>query len=171
MMNQRVAAMALSWVLAVWSPMIFAAPRSLECRMSLPSAPKLTDALRLNVQLRNTSDKTLWLLVWNTPWEGLKNQYLQVIGPGGELPYEGPVFKRMPPSPSDYRRIDPGQVWQTDIDLRLAYTLTRAGTYKVSWPQEIMDHSVGNSPPAHSASRAWVPLVHGCRPVEMQLRR
>jgi hypothetical protein len=146
-----------------------ASPGPLACSFKLASPAKLGGPVKLWVQLLNTGKQTLWVLPWNSPLEGLFNAYLQVLGPQGELPYQGPMIKRGAPSPADYLRVAPGHSLSATLDLKLAYDFQRSGAYEVRWESGLIDHHTGAFRP-QARQGVYQGLSPACAPLRFELR-
>src|SRR5436305_14924298 len=78
------------------------AQHPLECRMepALPLIAGLPIAMRF--QLTNRRERPVWMLRWNTPWEGWRGTVFSVSLQGHELPYRGVLVKRGDPAAAEY---------------------------------------------------------------------
>lgn len=112
---------------------------NLTCTMSVPPRLKLGEPVELRFQLTNPSAQQLYVLDWHTPFEGLLNNYLLVTRNGTELPYEGPMLKRGPPSADDYVSLAPGASAEGTVDVSLAYDFKQPGHYRIEFRGTLMD--------------------------------
>lgn len=72
---------------------------------------------------------------WHTPFEPLMSKYLDIKDESGnEVPYKGPMAKRIMPPPADsYIAIKPKEVLSSEVDLLKAYQLEAGKKYSVSY--------------------------------------
>lgn len=140
----------------------------LECRLSLPKTVALGQPVPLDFALSNPGRKLLWVLAWNTPLEGLRNRFLRVTGPAGEIGYRGPMFKRGEPTAEHYRRVPAGGAIHGEIDLALAYAFDRPGRYTVEFTGGLHDVIVAPArPPRTLAQLRAQPLPCSAAEVEV----
>ncbi|QDQ28099.1 protease [Chitinimonas arctica] len=138
----------------------------LACQLLAPPPLPSGHAVMLGFRLRNTGKDTVWVLDWNTPLEGLRNRFLRIRGPAGELDYEGPMFKRGQPQLQQYRRIDAGQAIEAEIELTLAYDFSRPGKYRVEFTGHLHDMLKAPAQPPRGQA-ALVPQGLSCPAVEI----
>ena len=96
-------------------------------------------SVRIGFRIENVSNDKVWILIWYTPFEGIKGKIFQVTRDGNPVPYQGRMVKRGDPRPEDYVRIDPGASRSIDVDLSSAYDLSIPGTYQVTFKGRIYD--------------------------------
>lgn|GEM_PF-1980813 len=89
----------------------------------------------------NTTKKTLYVLDWHSPLEGIKNKIFKAERDGQTLEYQGPMVKRGNPVKDNYKEIKPGQSITAKVDLAKAYDITKAGKYRFEYNGKLMDHS------------------------------
>jgi hypothetical protein len=143
---------------------------ALDCRLSTRVAAAPDQAVWLEFELTNRGSAPIWVLSWNTPIEGLRNRYLAVNGPAGEVPYRGPMFKRGRPTAEQYRRIEPGQSLRAEVDLRSAFDLSAPGQYELRYTGRILD-VVANLADIDQAERIQQGLDIHCAPVRVDIKR
>lgn len=125
------------------------APRGPEevMRLQIPLASSLVaDAtyvvgkpVDLRFALVNRTDHGVYVLTWNTPLEGLRNQFFTVKRDGVELPYRGIMVKRAAPTTADYVAIAAGGEATARVDLAKVYDLAVPGHYTVAFEGRIHD--------------------------------
>ncbi len=111
----------------------------LQCSLSVNAILKAGRPVEVTFKLSNPTAQPLYVLGWNTPLEGLKNNILEVSRAGMELPYQGPMFKRGEPAADDYLTVAPGSSVEGRIDASLAYDFSQPGTYRIAFRGPILD--------------------------------
>jgi hypothetical protein len=111
----------------------------LECRMEAMRPQTAGGPTGIRFQLINRLDKPLWLLRWNTPFEGWRGTILSVSLQGQERPYRGPMVKRGDPVTGDYMRLRAGESQIIGIDLSQGYDMSKPGLYTVKVTGGIQD--------------------------------
>lgn len=102
----------------------------LSCSLQLPPRQALGQTLLLQFTLTNTGAEPLWVLRWNTPWEGRwMAPFVALSRDGQVLDYQGAMVKRAAPDASAYLHLAPGQALRASIPLAPAFDLRRAGRY------------------------------------------
>ena len=99
---------------------------------------RLQDSLPINFKVTNPSVSTLKFTTYHTPFEGLKSKFLIVKdSDGNEVPYQGPMVKRVMPPPADtYRELKAGDSQSVTFDLKKVYKIEKAGTYTLQYNAE-----------------------------------
>lgn len=130
---------------------------ALECRVE-PKAPT-----EIRFVLSNPSQTPIWVLRWNTPFEGWLGSIFTVTGPDGiELPYTGPMVKRGDPSRDEYVEIPPGGEADATVDLANVYDVSKPGRYSLQVTGGIADLTAdGVSVPRPRAQHQGVELRCG----------
>ncbi|WP_374349012.1 hypothetical protein [Chitinimonas sp.] len=144
-----------------------AEPVPIECKLSIASEAAMDVPLLLGFELRNPGKHPLWVLDWNTPLEGLRNHYLSIKGPAGELDYHGPMVKRAAPLARQYRQLKPGERLYGEVDLKLAYQFVQPGSYEVAFTGRLHDVQHGKHPRPDKVERQ--PQEPACAPVRFKL--
>ena len=111
----------------------------LECRMEGAHPQTAGGPTPVRFQLTTRLDKSLWLLRWNTPFEGWRGTLFSVSLQGHELPYQGPMVKRGDPVAGDYMRLRAGESQIIGIDLSQGYDMSKPGLYTVKVTGGIQD--------------------------------
>jgi len=103
----------------------------LECRLE-PVTP-LTAGGNVAVRFRlvNRTDAPLWMLRWNTPFEGWRGTLFTLSLDGAEIPYQGPMVKRGDPSREEYLEIPAGESVSATVDFSEVYEIKKPGLYDV----------------------------------------
>lgn len=93
--------------------------------------------LVLHFTVTNLLPKKNVFLIWHTPLEGFRNEFLKIVhvASGDEICYEGIHAGRVPPSRDSGSCIElaAGTKKSATIDLREAYTFARPGRYRVTF--------------------------------------
>jgi len=120
----------------------------LSFRLSGQSRYASGEPVILRFSVSNGSDRTVWLLSWLSPLEGLRGDILTVVCDGKVLPYEGIMMKRGDPAKADYIEIGPNGTAFKDFDLSLSYTLSPSRDCKVEFSGHFLDACLieGNVP-------------------------
>jgi hypothetical protein len=112
------------------------------------------DPVIMHFTVTNRLPKTNIFLIWHTPFEGFRNEFLDIVHleSGKEIQYEGMLASRAPPSREggSYLELEAEASRSATIDLRDAYTFTRPGTYRVTFRQ------LGGRDDENSASTQFV---------------
>jgi len=108
----------------------------------------------MHFTVTNRLPKTNVFLIWHTPFEGFRNEFLEILHleSGEEIQYEGMLASRAPPSREggSYIELEADVSRSAAIDLRDAYTFTRPGTYRVTFKE------LGGRDDDHPASTEFV---------------
>lgn len=95
--------------------------------------------------LENGSDRTVYVLKWYTPLEGLYGNIFRVTRDGVEIPYAGPLAKRGDPQPDDYVEVRPRSTVSAEVDLAPAYNLSQPANYRVEFDGKLHDIATNKS--------------------------
>jgi hypothetical protein len=97
------------------------------------------EAVIMHFTVTNRLPKTNVFLIWHTPLEGFRNEFLDIVHleSGEAVQYKGILASRAAPSRENgsYIELEAGASRSTTIDLREAYTFSRPGTYRVTFRQ------------------------------------
>ncbi len=108
-----------------------------EVRLSLSrSALAAREAVMVDVTLTNVSSRTVRLLKWHTPVDGLKEDLFVVTVDGAAAEYNGRHYKWATPEAHDYLRLAPGESVTHAVDLGSIYDLSRTGSYSIRYDSE-----------------------------------
>jgi len=117
---------------------------TIQASMSLPngvvatvSMPKtafgVDDKMMVTVVYRNTSNRTIKLLKWETALNGgLTEDLFSIQYDDAEIPYRGLHAKRLAPTDKDYISLAPGKSVSATFDLLPAYPIDYKGSYEIS---------------------------------------
>ena len=103
----------------------------LECRLDAIHPLTAGSPIAIRFRLTNRTDAPLWMLRWNTPFEGWRGTIFTVASNGTEIPYQGPMVKRGDPAREDYVKIPAGESVSASVDLSEAYEIGKPGLYDV----------------------------------------
>lgn len=91
----------------------------------------------MHFTVTNLLPKTNVFLIWHTPFEGFRNEFLDIVHleSGEVVPYEGILASRAAPSRTNgsYIELHAQASRSASIDLREAYMFSRPGTYRVTF--------------------------------------
>ncbi|MBQ0957546.1 hypothetical protein KAK06_01125 [Ideonella sp. 4Y11] len=133
---------------------VAAAP--LSCSLQVPVRQAVGQALLLQFTLTNTGTEPLWVLRWNTPWEGgWMAPFVALSRDGQALDYQGAMVKRAAPDGSAYLHLAPGQALRASIPLAPAFELRRAGRYLLQPAITLGDVQVQQGRDGPRLGQAW----------------
>jgi peptidyl-Lys metalloendopeptidase len=98
--------------------------------------------------LRNDGDADVYLVAWQTPFQGIQGNLFDVRRDGQPVAYLGPLVKRAAPAPGDYVRLVAGQSRSIRVDLSAAYDFSRSGEYSIRYRVALQDALRDASPVA-----------------------
>lgn len=105
---------------------------ALQCRLEVAPHALLGEPVALHFSLGHTGPQAVWVLRWNSPWEGRwMAPFATVSRDGQALAYQGPMVKRAAPDAASYLRLAPGETLQVVLPLAPAFDLGQAGTYRL----------------------------------------
>lgn len=96
----------------------------------------------VDVELTNTSSRTVRMPAWQLPGQFLQSDLFEVTRDGREVGYEGPMIKRGLPQAADFVILRPGQTYRTTVDLSAFYDLSRTGEYTVAFKAPLQHASL-----------------------------
>lgn len=102
-------------------------------KMYSPDNYKDHEEAQLVFEVTNLTNKTLHILKWNTPLEGLVSPCLDVKAGNKKIEYDGVMVKRAAPQPSDFYTLKPNESVTSKIDLTTAYDISKPGEVKVNF--------------------------------------
>ena len=130
--NRFLAALVLA--LLVGATAASAAPRSLSSEIRADqSFVSATDDVFVHFTLRNESDQDLYVLSWQTPLRGVREDIFEVRRNGEPVDYIGRLYKWATPQAEDYIRIPAGKSVSTRIELSEVYDISRTGEYSIQY--------------------------------------
>jgi len=141
----------------------------LECRLEAGAVQPAGGPVLVRFRLRNPGRQSLSILDWQTPLEGLLADIFKIRPTtGGEpLRYTGPLVKRGDPDADEYVEIPPGGEASEEVDLSLAYDLTRPGRYSVSFRGRLLDVVSPASAPRPRDRHEALPVT--CNTLEIEI--
>lgn len=89
----------------------------------------------------NVSERSVRLLRWNLPFDGIDGDLFEVARNGEPMPYLGRVYKRGTPQATDYLALKPGESLATVVELSAFYTMRYAGEYLVRFRGVELGHA------------------------------
>jgi hypothetical protein len=111
----------------------------LECNLEAEEKYDIGGPVNLRFSIHNQTDRTLHVLSWYTPLEGIAGEIFHVMRDGDEVSYQGMLAKRGDPSRDEYVAIEPGAAASTVMDLSEVYDLSEAGRYRVEFTSRLHD--------------------------------
>lgn len=144
-------------------------PPQLECSLASAGTPRTGGPVEVSFTLKNLSDRTVYVLQWYTPLEGLLGEVLAVELGGAALPYQGPLVKRGNPGRDSYLEIAPGASRDSVVDLQMAYEVKKSGRYTVRFDRGLSDLVID---PAElpRVMDAHQPFPLACPPITIDVR-
>jgi heat shock protein HslJ len=112
---------------------------SLGCTLEVDETYPAGEPVNVRFELRNPTDRPLYLLNWYTPLEGMAGDTFEVTQDGKQLPYQGMLAKRGDPTREAYVVIEPGETASAQVDLRAGYDLSALGSYQVQFTAGLQD--------------------------------
>ena len=97
--------------------------------------------VRVAFTLENLTDADLWILEWNTPFEGILNRIFDITCDGTEAPYEGRMVKRGRPAPNDYLKLGPYEKQIRTVELSSVYNFSGIEECLVTFRGTLLDIS------------------------------
>lgn len=95
-----------------------------------------SQAVYVTVTFTNISSRSVRLLKWLTPADGIKEALFSIKRDGQDVPYRGAHYRRVEPRPQDYITLQPGQRFSRRVELSSAYNLQITGNYTVNYDVE-----------------------------------
>jgi peptidyl-Lys metalloendopeptidase len=129
------------------------AQHPLECRMEEAHPQLAGGPVAIRFQLTNRSERPIWLLRWNTPWEGWRGTLFTLSFQGHDLPYQGATVKRGDPGPEEYVRLRAGESMITGLDFSEVHDVAKPGEYTVREVGQIQDVIQDGTAPPRPRSR------------------
>ena len=87
----------------------------------------------IEFSLVNQSSKTVSVLAWQTPLDGVTNDLFTVTQNGIPVDYTGPMYKRVAPREQDFIQLKPGESLDAQVELSMYYDMRKGGQYEVSY--------------------------------------
>jgi len=105
----------------------------LQAFLSAPDQVSLCDPIPIVFTVTNQSDRTLYLLKWYTPLEGIAGKIIQVARDGQELDYLGILAMRGDPTRDQYVTLEPGASASAEFDISEYFDFGQPGDYQVTF--------------------------------------
>lgn len=112
---------------------------SFDCVLETQSKYVIGEPVELRFSLHNRTDRTLYVLTWYTPLEGLAGEILRLTRDGNPVPYRGMLAKRGDPTAEEYVAIQAEATADAVVDLAESYDLSRPGRYEVVFTSRLYD--------------------------------
>ena len=127
--------------------------------LQVPAEVLAGEEVPVTFTFENRTDQAGQVLKWNTPLEGLYNRFFLVTRDGVELPYQGPMAKRMPPTAESYALVPAHGQLSAVVNLGDVYDVSVPGVYTVQFRGNIHDfvYGEGEVPPSTGRKRVQVP--------------
>lgn len=106
----------------------------IECELIVQKEYSSTESAPITVRLKNNSKKPIRLLVWNTPFDGLNSDFLDIRPAkfnAKRIPYQGILVKRGNPKEDNYLNISPDGSTEVPINIFDGYSIPREGEYTI----------------------------------------
>jgi peptidyl-Lys metalloendopeptidase len=103
----------------------------LSCELKVDERQVLGKAIPVRFTLRNSSSRTLYVLSWYTPLEGMLGDIFRVTVNDKEIQYVGRMVKRGDPAANEYVELDPGSSISATVDLTEGYEIVAPGAYQL----------------------------------------
>jgi peptidyl-Lys metalloendopeptidase len=147
-----------------------AAAATLSCSLQAPPRQALGHSLLVQFTLTNTGPEPLWVLRWNTPWEGRWMAPFATLSRDGQaLDYQGAMVKRAAPDASAYLHLAPGQVLRASMPLAPAFDLRRAGRYQLQPAITLGDVQVQQGRDGPRLGQPWTGVELDCGEARFEL--
>lgn len=92
-----------------------------------------SDDVHIRFTLRNDSSADLYVLSWQTPVGGVKENIFEVSRDGKPVDYTGRLYKWATPRAEDFIRIPAGGKVSARVELSSAYDISRSGSYSIQY--------------------------------------
>jgi len=110
--------------------------KDINVKISLEKEKFMTnDEITLHFEVQNNSSKLIKFCEVQTPFEGFRGIFMRIIHleSGEELPYYGPMVKRMPPQPDEFKNLDKTSSAKCSLSLNKAYRFEKSGKYSIQF--------------------------------------
>jgi hypothetical protein len=114
-------------------------PISLECTIEAQPEYRLGEPITVTGTLRNTGQTGVWVLKWNTFFDGMRGNFVRVRFNETPVPYDGIYIRRGDPNAEKYLLIAPGESASATVNLCDAYPITAPGAYAASFALHLHD--------------------------------
>lgn len=137
--NKSIFFFALALLLGVFTLNSFAAKTLSAVKITLnfeKTAFAADESVPVVVSIRNEGKAAARVLRWLTPLDGVTDDLFAVTIDGKPIEYIGADYKRAAPTDKDYITLQPGETYETTVDLAGYYDLSQTGFYQVSYRAE-----------------------------------
>ncbi|HKI06563.1 MAG TPA: protease [Thermoanaerobaculia bacterium] len=110
-----------------------------DCRLDPVNPLTAGGPVAIRFRLTNRTDAPVWILRWNTPFEGWRGTLFTVSHDGVEIPYQGPMVKRGDPGREEYVEVPAGESTSATVDLSEVYEIRQPGLYEVTVTGALQD--------------------------------
>jgi peptidyl-Lys metalloendopeptidase len=140
------------------------------CTLETEGTYVIAAPVDVRFSLHNRTNRTLYVLTWYTPLEGIAGRIFRVTRDGDELWYQGILAKRGDPSRDDYITLEPGMTASALVNLAEVYDLSQPGRYRIEFVSRIHDvtDDVSSIPRKRDDHQ---PHELSCRAVDFELVR
>lgn len=97
------------------------------------SSYKTGDEIQLRFAVNNRSGQSAKFCKWHTPFEGIRNNFLDILLNGNTLDYQGLMAKRGKPDQDDYVELANGKNTSVVFSVNKGYELSKAGKYSIQF--------------------------------------
>ena len=120
--------------LLVCAPAAFAGTGGLRSEIQADKALLgMTDDVFVRFTLHNESSEDLYVLSWQTPLRGIREDIFDIRRDGKPVPYIGRLYKWATPQAGDFVRIPAGGSVAARVELSAAYDISRTGEYSIQY--------------------------------------
>jgi peptidyl-Lys metalloendopeptidase len=102
---------------------------------------KHTQNVEVDFVMTNVSERSMRVLLWNTPFDGINGNLFEVARNGELVPYLGRVYKRGTPQAADYLLLAAGESRSVKVELSALYKMNWTGEYVIRFRNGDFDHS------------------------------
>ncbi|MEO1052544.1 MAG: DKNYY domain-containing protein [Bacteroidota bacterium] len=93
---------------------------------------KKGEEIMISMIVENTSYMKDEFCNYHTPFEGIQNNIFTVVRGNKEIPYQGMMKKRIPPTADDYQKLKPGKSVKCSVEME-GYDMDRKGDYTIQF--------------------------------------
>lgn len=111
----------------------------LSCDMEVPAVVPLGEKIELVFTLHHRGSRTLWILPWQTPIEGLVASPFTILLGEKPITFTGRMVKRASPRLGEYVEVPPHTTRSYTVDLASAYAFEEKGIYSVKFDSLLFD--------------------------------
>lgn len=116
----------------------------LQAFLSAPDQVSLCDPIPMEFTVTNQSDRTLYLLKWYTPLEGIAGKIFRATRDGQELDYLGIMAMRGDPTQDQYVTLEPSESASAEFDISDYFDFSQPGTYRVDYQSPWISYVSGD---------------------------